>query len=76
MACIWVTGRCVTHPNSNRPPETDYRGAHVLDWWGRLATITSVYTCETGCVVARLRRFNGEDAGEQTLVTLYILERD
>jgi hypothetical protein len=57
-------------------PAADYRGAHVVDAKGRLATIVDVYRNETrGCLLARLRRFNGEDAGEQTLATLEILER-
>lgn len=57
-------------------PAADYRGAHVLDAGGRLATIVAVYRSEVRSVtMARLRRFNGEDAGEQTLATLEILER-
>lgn len=58
-------------------PAADYRGAHVIDAAGRLATIVDVYRCEVRSVcMAKLRRFNGEDAGEQTLATLNILERD
>ena len=58
-------------------PKADYRGAHVLDMGGRLATITEVYFRESpAATMARLRRFNGEDAGEQTLATLWILERE
>jgi hypothetical protein len=57
-------------------PKFDYRGAHVLDYRGRLATIVDVYRREyPTAVMARLQRFNGEDAGEQTLATLNILER-
>lgn len=58
-------------------PAADYRGAHVLDADGRLATITDVYRCEARSMcMARLRRFNGDDAGEQALATLDILERE
>lgn len=58
-------------------PKHDYRGAHVVDAGGRLATIVDVYRRECPAyVMARLRRFNGEDAGEQTLGTLDILDRE
>ncbi len=58
-------------------PLENYAGAHVLDWHGRLAQIESLYRNETrGIWLARLRRFNGEDAGEQSLSTLEILERE
>jgi transposase InsO family protein len=58
-------------------PKHDYRGAHVVDAGGRLATIVDVYRRECPAyVMARLRRFNGDDAGEQALATLEILERD
>jgi hypothetical protein len=63
-------------------PAADYTGAHVVDAQGRLATIVSVYRCTAefhlyrGMQVARLRHFNGEDAGEQALATLEILERE
>jgi hypothetical protein len=57
-------------------PAADYRGAHVLDRHGRLATIVGVYHHEVLSVtMARLQRFNGDDAGEQPLSTLDILER-
>lgn len=58
-------------------PAVDYRGAHVVDVHGRLAEIVDVYRRESPqAVMARLRRFNGEDAGEQALVSLEILERE
>jgi hypothetical protein len=58
-------------------PAADYTGAHVVDAAGRLATIASVYRCEVrSMTMARLRRFNGEDAGEQALATLDILDRE
>lgn len=57
-------------------PKHDYTGAHCLDAGGRLATIVSTYRCEVRSVVmARLQRFCGDDAGEQALATLEILER-
>lgn len=67
--------------NADGTPHADYRHAHVIDASGRLATIASVYLCEgafhvhRGRYVAKLRRFNGEDAGEQMLATLDILDR-
>ena len=58
-------------------PKHDYRGAHVLDAKGRLATITEVYRREVPqAYMARLRRFNGEDAGEQTLISLQLILRE
>ena len=58
-------------------PASDYRGAIVLDLHGRLANIGSVYYRETPpAFMAKLRRFDGSDAGEQTLVSLEILERE
>jgi hypothetical protein len=65
-------------PQFNRwGPTHDYRGAHVLDFRGRLATITDVYRREMPAAwIARLRRFNGEDAGEHTLSTLRIIGRE
>lgn len=57
-------------------PLQDYTGADVLDSAGRLARIVGVYRCETRSVfMARLRRFDGTDAGEQALGTLELLAR-
>lgn len=57
-------------------PLADYTGADVLDSAGRLARIVGVYRCETRSVfMARLRRFDGSDAGEQALGTLELLDR-
>lgn len=59
-----------------RGPKHDYRGAHVIDRESRLATIVDVRRSVHGPLwIAKLRRFNGEDAGEQSLETLEILER-
>ena len=58
-------------------PKHDYRGAHVITVDGRLAEITEVYRRESpSATMAKLRRFNGENAGEHTLATLWILTRD
>jgi hypothetical protein len=57
-------------------PAADYRGAHVVDMGGRLATIVDIYRDDVrGVLLARLRRFDGSDAGTQTLATLEIIER-
>src|SRR5262245_20925236 len=64
-------------------PAADYRGAHVVDATGRLATIVGTRTVidrefvsPEQSTVAILRHFNGEPAGEQPLASLEILERD
>lgn len=58
-------------------PERDYTGAHVIDAQGRLAEIARIYRREVPpAIMAKLRRFNGDDAGEQVLATLELLDRD
>lgn len=55
----------------------DYRGAHALDAAGRLVVIADIYRREVPVAyMARLRRMNGEEAGEQALTTLRILPRE
>ena len=57
-------------------PAFDYRYAQVIDASGRLAEVVEVYYREhPPAYMAKLRRFNGEPAGEQVLSTLNILER-
>lgn len=57
-------------------PKYDYTGAHALTLDGQLVEIRSIYRREYPAnVMASLRHFNGEDAGEHTLITLRILDR-
>ena len=58
-------------------PATDYRGAHVLDPNGRLATITAGRWEDHGGTGYRadLRRFDGSSAGTYRLADLRILPR-
>jgi hypothetical protein len=69
--------RNLSRPQFNRrgEPKYDYTRSHALTRDGRLVEITGWYRDEDETPQARLRFFNGEDAGEHPLALLRILMR-